>query len=86
MYLLSINLASKHYIKTLNALDTNAVTRPAKKREIQERQDTGPKKAAAAAMMAEPARDGDDKVWSLYYCLTCGEKGHFSMTYKRLYN
>ena len=27
--------------------------------------------------MAEPAGDGDDKVWVLYYCLTCGERGHF---------
>jgi hypothetical protein len=35
------NLASKHHIKTRNALDTNAVTRPAEKREIQEGQDTG---------------------------------------------
>jgi hypothetical protein len=41
MHLLSINLASKHHIKTLNALDTNAVTRPAEERGIQEGQDTG---------------------------------------------
>jgi hypothetical protein len=62
MYLLSINLASKHHIKTLNALDTNAVTRPAEEREIQEGQDTGAKGAAAAAMIAEPAGDGDNEV------------------------
>jgi hypothetical protein len=37
----------------------------------------GPKGAAAAAMMAEPAGDGDDEVWSPYHCSTCGEKGHF---------
>jgi hypothetical protein len=37
----------------------------------------GPRGAAAAAMMAEPAGDGDDEVWSPYHCLTCGERRHF---------
>jgi hypothetical protein len=59
--------------------------RPKKKR-FRKSKIQRPKGAAAAAIIAELAKDGDDKVWSLYYCLTCEEKGHFFTTYKRLYN
>jgi hypothetical protein len=37
----------------------------------------GPKRAAATAIMAKPAKDSDNKVWSLYYCSTVERKATF---------
>jgi hypothetical protein len=48
--------------------------RPKKERKGKIR---GPKGAAAATMMAEPARDGDDEVWSPYHCSTVERRATF---------
>jgi hypothetical protein len=37
----------------------------------------GPKGAAAAAIIAKPAKDSNNKVWSLYYCLTVKRRATF---------
>jgi hypothetical protein len=63
-------------------------TRPAEDGEIQEGQNTGPRRtaAAAAAMTAEPAGDRDDEVWPPYHCSTCGEREHLFTTCRRPHN
>jgi hypothetical protein len=43
----------------------------------------GPRGAAAARQLEEPAGDGDDEVWTPYHCSTCGGRGHFSSTCRR---
>lgn len=43
----------------------------------------GPRGEAAAVALVEPAREGDDEVWVLYHCSTCGGRGHFSSTCRR---
>ena len=37
----------------------------------------GPRGEAAAQAIIEPVGDGDNEVWVLYYCSTCGERSLF---------
>jgi hypothetical protein len=57
-----------------------------KKERFRKGKKRGPRWDAAAQALVEPANDGDDEIWSLYHCSTCGRRGHFYTTCKRPHN